>query len=86
MFFLSAEKRFKGVKTTAKVCTQKSFLFNISKNNSIFLVKPTPKYFLKKGNHMCRILVSKGYIPYFFEYKYIFLNAEREVIFQRLLD
>ena len=43
---LSAEKRFKGVKTTPIVCTQKSFFFNISKNNYIFLVKPTPKYFL----------------------------------------
>ena len=31
VFFLSAEKRFKGVKTTPKVCTQKSFFFlNIS--------------------------------------------------------
>ena len=46
VFFLSAEKRFKGVKITPEVCTQKSFFFNISKNNSIFLVKSTPKYFL----------------------------------------
>ena len=46
VFFLSAEKLFKGVKTTPKVCIQNSFFFNISKNNYIFLVKPTPKYFL----------------------------------------
>ena len=47
VFFLSAEKRFKGMKTTPKVCTQKSFFFfNISINNYIFLVKPMPKYFL----------------------------------------
>ena len=43
--FLSAEKRFKVVKTTPKVCTQKSFFLNISKNNYIFWVKPMPKYF-----------------------------------------
>ena len=44
VFFFIGEKRFKGVKTTPKVCT-KSFFLNISKNNYIFLVKPTPKYF-----------------------------------------
>ena len=35
-FFLSAEKRFKGVKTTPKFCTQKSFIFLISRKIIIF--------------------------------------------------
>ena len=52
VFFLSAETRFKGAKITPKVCTQKSFFLNISKNNYIFLVKPTPKYFLYKGRRV----------------------------------
>ena len=66
VFFLSAEKRFKGVTTTLKVCTQKSFFLNISKNNYIFFSKTNAKIFFKKVNHVCRIFVSKGYITHFF--------------------
>ena len=49
-FFYRPKNGLRGWKLPPKFPLKNRFFFNISKNNYIFLVKPTPKYFLK-----CRI-------------------------------
>ena len=66
VFFLSSEKRFKGVKTTPKVCTQKSFFFSMSRKIIDFFSKTNAKIFLIKRQSRVKNFCFEGLHPLFF--------------------
>ena len=75
VFFLSAEKRFKGVKITPKVCTQKSFFFSISQKIIIFFSKTNAKIFFVKRQSRVQNCCFEGLHPLFFSNINIFFNT-----------
>ena len=66
VFFLWVEKRFKGVKTTPKVCTQKSFFFSISRKKIIFFSKTNAKIFFITRQSRVQNCCFEGLHPLFF--------------------
>ena len=65
-FFLSAGKRFKRVKTTPKVCTQKWFFFSISRKIIIFFSKSNVKIFFIKRQSRVQNFCFEGLHPLFY--------------------
>ena len=63
--FLSAEKRFKGVKTTPKVCTQKSFFFQYLEKYLYFFSKTNAKIFFLKRQSRVQNFCFEGLHPLF---------------------
>ena len=65
VFFYRPENGLRGWKLPPKFALKNNFFFNISENNYIFLVKRTPKYFLKKAITCAEFLFRRVTSPIF---------------------